>query len=114
MRLSLIKLDVIATIAWLLMDLLWMWGMPGYALLMTPVVLIALIFAFRKTTSENTEKIIAVTVMWLGMNGCWIATDVVKEQFFIMILKLVGTVFCVGALVGLSYFMSKKTNDRRA
>jgi len=108
MRMKLIELEIVATIAWFVMDMFWMWQHTLLALLMFPVISISLVASRIKTKSKNVEKIIQVTFLWLTMNSLWMVSDLLTNNTYVLVIKIVATISgFLGLWLLIHYFLPK-------
>lgn len=80
MRIRLIQLEAIATIAWFLMDMLWMWNQVKIGMILLPFIVVPMVITFLRTSSANVLYIVIITLCWLTMNSLWMISDLFTEE----------------------------------
>lgn len=93
MRTKLLKLEIMGSIWWMLMDMWWMFDFPGYALFLAPLVLINVVIGYKWTQSRTERKALLITFFWLVMNTLWMICDLVDGATTILVLKCVAGAF---------------------
>lgn len=92
-------MDGTATISWVIMDTLWLWELPEFALLLSPFIITSIVKSFYKTKSKTVKQLLIVSGLLVLMNLAWIAMDFAQTTGETLLLKVVATCFAICAII---------------
>ena len=107
-KIKLLKLEVIATIAWFMMDFLWMWEQIKSALCLLPIVTICMLVSILRVKSKNLQRIQLITFMWLMMNSIWMISELSNDIVVVNIIKVFASAFGIIGFAQLILFFNTK------
>lgn len=108
MKLGLYRLEIIASIVWFLMDMLWMWGFPIIGMIGFPIVVICLLRIMDTTQNKNYQYMTLICNSWLVMNGMWMLSEMIHNPNDVWYFKCVATIFGAAGVIGLIVVFFKK------
>lgn len=85
-KLSMIQLDVWASIAWFCMDFFWMWDYINIACLFIPPTCLLILGIIIRTKSNKTFEITFVTILWFCMNSSWLISELFHSNLYLKVL----------------------------
>lgn len=85
-KLSLIQLDVWASIMWFCMDFCWMWNNINLACFFIPPTCLLILGIIIKTKSKQTFEITMVTILWFCMNSSWLLSELFNQHIYLKVL----------------------------
>lgn len=107
-KIKLIRLDVIATIAWFLSDFFWLWDQIHIAVFFIPIVVTCMIVAIFRVKSKILKRIQLITLMWLIMNNIWMLSELSDNVTAVIGFKIIASMFGVIGMFQLAfYFLTK-------
>lgn len=103
-KLSMIQLDVWASIMWFCMDFFWLWDYKKVSLFFIPFVYVAIFFILKRTKSKNYFTITIITALWFCMNSFWMLSEFFSNP---IPLKILASAFGATAFVNLIKLLNK-------
>lgn len=107
-RIKLIKLEVIATVAWFLSDFLWMWDQIIPAICIFPFIAISMLISIIRIKSKNLKRVLLITLMWLMMNSIWMLSDLSNDIIAVKFIKIIASAFGIIGFAQLILFFITK------
>lgn len=102
------NLESIGTVLWLITDFIWMCGFIKTAAILTIPTFFILTSACIKFRGEKISELLGLTaaVCWLLMNMCWIFSEIVDRDNYLLAAKFSFLFACI--FVYLSFRAAKK------
>jgi hypothetical protein len=107
-KISMIRLDIWASMMWFCMDFFWMWEYPKIAVCFIPITIVLIFLIVKRTKSITTLELTIISVLWFCMNSTWLISEFFNQQIIIF-LKVIASSFGITAFFKLIY-LNKSEN----